>query len=168
MPTITVKENGVDKEINQNQLMGWAFSEIGKQQERKKQVFPAMRDQIFDIARAHGCKVVDVNKCTHGKDLLHRLFKCRREQWTPDIRIEHGEKSVAVNLELYVLLWAISRAANNHAFVNSGSIVCVPEDFDQDIPSSVMEYADVNNVVIYKIDELPSVLSNIFNKEKTV
>ena len=93
-------------------------------------------------------------QCTHGKGLLHRLFTCRNHEFCPDIRVEKNGKSVAVNSKAVVLLWAVREAIANKNWVTSGSVICVPAEFAQDVPCSVQEYAADNDIRIIKVTGL--------------
>ena len=120
----------------------------------------AQRERIADIAAEEGYTPI-YNGCTHGKGLWHRIFRCRSIRF-PDMRIEHGDKSVAVNICHYVLIGAVSRAISCKQYANSGSVICRNVTPQQEkLQASMQEFADQNGVTVCTIHEIRKVLHGL-------
>ena len=111
------------------------------------------RERIADIAAEEGYTPI-YNRCTHGKGWWHRVFRCRSNRF-PDMRIEHDDKSVAVNISKYVLLGAVAKAIRNEQYINAGNVICRSITQKQpEIPGSVQQFADLNGVIICTVHEI--------------
>ena len=73
----------------------------------------------------------------------------------PDMLVTLGEKAALVEVKAYpVLLGPIIQAKHFADYFEVPAIVCVPDDAFQEIPHSVLEWAEAHDVVLSSIGEI--------------
>ena len=91
------------------------------------------------------------------------LPKSHRSPYTPDILVSHGKKYAVVEAKPYpVLLGPIIQARHYADYFEAPAIVCVPDDAFPEIPESVGELAELNDIVLCPIGEIGDRLKTIF------
>ena len=91
------------------------------------------------------------------------LPKSRRSPYTPDMLVTHGNKYALVEAKPYpILLGPIIQARHYADYFEAPAIICVPDDAFPEIPESVGEWADLNDIVLCPIGEIGDRLKTIF------
>ena len=91
------------------------------------------------------------------------LIKPSGSPYTPDILVSHGKKYAVVEAKPYpVLLGPIIQARHYADYFEAPAIVCVPDDAFPEIPESVGELAELNDIVLCPIAQIGDRLKTIF------
>ena len=81
----------------------------------------------------------------------------------PDMMVTSGGKSVLVEAKAYpILLGPVIQARYFSDYFGAPSIICVPDDAFPEIPYSVGESAELNDIVLCPIGEIGDSLKTIF------
>lgn len=73
----------------------------------------------------------------------------------PDMLVARGKKIALVEAKAYpVLLGAVIQARHYADYFEAPIVICVPDDAFQKIPSSVREWAEINDIVLSPIGEI--------------
>ncbi len=91
------------------------------------------------------------------------LPKPKGSPYTPDILVTHGKKYAVVEAKPYpILLGPVIQARHYADYFGAPTIICVPDDAFPEIPESVGEWADLNDIVLCPIGEIGDRLKTIF------
>ena len=86
----------------------------------------------------------------------------RGPRYRPDILVEHGGKFVIVEVKTGpVLLGGVFQARRYADYFGTAVILCTPDDVFPEIPGSVREFADVQNIRICPLAEIGGVLTDM-------
>ena len=73
----------------------------------------------------------------------------------PDMLVTHGEKAAIVEAKSYpVLLGPVVQAKHYADYFDAPVIICVPDDAFAEIPESVRDWAEANDIVVSPIKEI--------------
>ena len=73
----------------------------------------------------------------------------------PDMLVSYGGKGVLVEAKSYpVLLGPVIQMKHFADYYDMPAIICVPDDAYQEIPTSVQEWAELNEIVLSPIGEI--------------
>ena len=91
------------------------------------------------------------------------LPKSYRFPYTPDMLVAHGKKYAVVEAKPYpILLGPIIQAKHYADYFEAPAVVCVPDEAFPEIPESVGEWAELNNIALCPIGEIGDTLETIF------
>ena len=91
------------------------------------------------------------------------LPKPKGSPYTPDILVTHGNKYAVVEAKGYPILVAPVIQARHYAdYFEAPAIICVPDDAFPEIPESVGELAELNDIVLCPFGEIGDRLKTIF------
>ena len=119
----------------------------------------------FERRVAEAIKQLNYNVSTEppGKP-QHSTFQDRISSWLmkpahslprPDMTVAHGEKVALVEAKAYpILLGAVIQARHYADYFGAPAIICVPDDAFQQIPDSVREWAEANDIVLSPFGEI--------------
>ena len=80
----------------------------------------------------------------------------------PDMMVTFGGKSALVEAKAYpVLLGPVIQAKHYSDYFDVPAIICVPDDAYQEIPYSVQEWAEANDIVLSSIGEIGETLKMV-------
>lgn len=84
--------------------------------------------------------------------------------YVPDMLVAHGEKVVLVEAKPYpILLGPVIQARHFADYFEAPAIICVPDDAFPEIPESVHEWADLNNIGVCPIGEIGDKLKMVLH-----
>ena len=91
------------------------------------------------------------------------LPKSYRFPYTPDMLVAHGKNYAVVEAKPYpILLGPIIQAKHYADYFEAPAVVCVPDEAFPEIPESVGEWAELNNIALCPIGEIGDTLETIF------
>ena len=86
----------------------------------------------------------------------------------PDMVVALGKKAALVEVKSYpVLLGPVIQAKHFSDYFDMPAIVCVPDEAFQEIPYSVQEWAEANDIVISPIGEIGDKLQMVLQETGT-
>lgn len=116
--------------------------------------------QVADAVRQSNYKVIlePWSKPDHSTWLdriATRWMRPTGSPFVPDMMVAHGDKVAVVEAKSYpVLLGPVIQARHYADYFEAPAIICVPDDAFPQIPNSVREWAETNDVILTPLGEI--------------
>ena len=80
----------------------------------------------------------------------------------PDLMVANGDKVVLVEIKAYpILLGPVIQARHYADYFEAPVIICVPDDAFMEIPESVRDWAEANDIVVSPIKDIADKLRQL-------